>query len=194
MAWSHFMRGHCPLTSFSGYLSRRSLCTSSRTEAPLAQCDPRLIGESQLGSCPIHTPFRTSAVTVHPTAQCVQMLLRTVAPDVSGPAIAASALRTLPTGKVVSAARPPLARPDRRRKVRRSRPPLCPARESATEPRDASSERWLCVLLISTGASLSTGITIDAVVRLHVVGFLVARLAFLIVVLAVGPRGGNQRR
>ena len=49
--------------------------TSSRTEAPLAQCDPRLIGESQLGSWPIHTPLETSAVTVQPTAQCVQMPL-----------------------------------------------------------------------------------------------------------------------
>ena len=34
------------------------------------------MGESQLGSWPIHTPFATSAVTVHPTEQCVQMFLR----------------------------------------------------------------------------------------------------------------------
>ena len=46
--------------------------------APLAQCEPRLIGLSQLGSCPIQTPLATSAVTVQPTAQCVQMLLRVV--------------------------------------------------------------------------------------------------------------------
>src|SRR2546425_5057779 len=46
-----------PLTSFIGYFKRRSPCTSSRTEAPLAQCEPRLIGESQPGSWPIHTPF-----------------------------------------------------------------------------------------------------------------------------------------
>jgi hypothetical protein len=57
-----------------GYFSRRSLCTSSRTLAPLAQCEPRLIGLSQDGSWPVHTPFCTSAVTVQPTAQCVQML------------------------------------------------------------------------------------------------------------------------
>src|SRR5258705_13826204 len=100
MAWSHESFCHSPLTSFIGYFSRRSLCTSSRTEAPLAQCEPRLIGESQLGSWPIHTPFSTSAVTVHPTEQCVQTLLRTVAPAVSGPAIAAFALRTPPTGRV----------------------------------------------------------------------------------------------
>ena len=59
--------------------------TSSRTEAPLAQCEPRLIGISQLGSWPIHTPFATSAVTVQPTEQCVQTLLRMVtAAPVSG--------------------------------------------------------------------------------------------------------------
>src|SRR5881227_1795020 len=157
IAWSQLRRIHWPLTSFIGYFSRRSLCTSSRTEAPLAQCDPRLIGESQLGSWPTHTPFSTSAVTVHPTAQCVQMLLRTVAPAESGPATAASALRTLPTGSVLSAARAPPATPERRRNARRSRPPVCPARASATELRRPEPERWFCVLLISTAASLQPG-------------------------------------
>ena len=42
----------------------------------MEQWDPRLIGLSQLGSCPIQTPFCTSAVTVQPTEQWVQMLLR----------------------------------------------------------------------------------------------------------------------
>src|ERR1051326_8045635 len=87
-----------------GYLSRRSPITNSRTEAPLAQCEPRLIGESQLGSCPIHTPLDTSAVTVQPTAQCVQIPFRMVAPAVSGPAAAASAFRTLVGGRVRSGA------------------------------------------------------------------------------------------
>src|SRR5581483_12285367 len=104
------MRVHLPFSSFIGYRRRRSECTSSRTEAPLAQFEPRLIGESQLGSCPTHTPLTTSAVTVQPTAQCVQMLLRMVAPAVSGPAAAASALRTLASGNVPTAARPPAAR------------------------------------------------------------------------------------
>src|SRR5260370_29463187 len=67
---------HFPSTSFVGYLRRRSPLTSSRTDAPLEQCDPRLIGLSQLGSWPSQTPFCTSAVTVQPTEQCVQMLLR----------------------------------------------------------------------------------------------------------------------
>ena len=44
MAWSHLMRVHWPFTSFIGYFRRRSPMTSSRTEAPLAQCEPRLIG------------------------------------------------------------------------------------------------------------------------------------------------------
>src|SRR3954451_22381643 len=103
------MRVHSLPTSFIGYFSRRSLCTSSRTEAPLAQCEPRLIGLSQLGSWPIQTPFDTSAVTVQPTAQCVQTFLRisTCAPfDGGGPALA---LRTPATGKVPSAASPPAA-------------------------------------------------------------------------------------
>src|SRR6476646_7463878 len=114
MARSHGTRVHWPFTSFIGYLSRRSLCTSSRTEAPLAQCEPRLNGLSQLGSWPIHTPLETSAVTVQPTAQCVQMLLWivTAAPCAGGGP--ASALRTLASGSVPRAARLPATTPDRR--------------------------------------------------------------------------------
>src|SRR5881394_3292874 len=122
IAWSHLTRIHSPLTSFIGYLSRRSPDTSSRTAAPLAQCEPRLIGLSQLGSWPIQTPFATSAVTVQPTAQWVQTLLRvsSLAPWAGGgPALA---LRTPPSGNVPSAARPPAATPERRKKLRRSTP------------------------------------------------------------------------
>src|SRR2546429_9527754 len=110
------MRVHSPSTSFIGYFSRRSLCTSSRTEAPLAQCEPRLIGLSQLGSWPIHTPLDTSAVTVQPTAQCVQMFLWmvTAAPGAGGgPAFA---LRTLASGIAPRTAEPPATKPDRRNK------------------------------------------------------------------------------
>src|SRR6185312_17054914 len=98
MATSQETRCHWPPESFIGYFRRRSPETSSRTEAPLAQCEPRLIGLSQLGSWPIQTPFDTSAVTVQPTAQWVQILLRivTAAPGAAGgPAFA---LRTLPSG------------------------------------------------------------------------------------------------
>src|SRR3954464_13280862 len=114
---------HCPFTSFIGYFRRRSPCTSSRTEAPLAQCEPRLIGESQPGSWPIHTPLATSPTTVQPTEQWVQMFLRIVICAPAGGGGPASALRTLASGSVPSAASPPAARPERRRKLRRSRRP-----------------------------------------------------------------------
>src|SRR5512143_3465001 len=121
MATSHETRVHWPLVSFIGYFRRCSPETSSRTEAPLAQCEPRLMGESQLGSWPTQTPFETSAVTVQPTAQCVQTLLRMVAPATLGPA--ASAFCTVASGNAPMVARPPATRPDLRRKLRRSRPP-----------------------------------------------------------------------
>src|SRR5271169_1176717 len=101
------MRVHWPPTSFNGYFSRRSPDTSSRTAAPLAQCEPRLIGLSQLGSWPIHIPFATSAVTVQPTEQCVQMLLRivTAVPGAAGgPALASL---TLTSGIAPIVASPP---------------------------------------------------------------------------------------
>src|SRR6201988_3099510 len=103
------MRVHSPPAIFIGYLRRRSPLTSSRTEAPLAQCEPRLIGLSQLGSWPIHTPFATSAVTVQPTEQWVQMFLRMVTCAPAGGGGPASALRTLASGSAPSAARPPTA-------------------------------------------------------------------------------------
>src|SRR5688500_11225763 len=53
MAWSHEMRVHLPSTFFIGYLRRLSPCPCSRTEAPLAQCAPRLSGESKSGSWPV---------------------------------------------------------------------------------------------------------------------------------------------
>src|SRR6185436_18744739 len=122
-ALAQVSRVHCPFTSFIGYFRRRSPCTSSRTAAPLAQCEPRLIGESQPGSWPIHTPLATSATTVQPTEQWVQMFLRMVTCAPAGGGGPASALRTLASGSAPSAARPPATSPERRRKLRRSRPP-----------------------------------------------------------------------
>ena len=95
-----------------------------------------MIGESQAGSWPTHTPLTTSAIKVQPTEQCVQMFLRSVAPDVTIEP-AASALRTLASGSAPTAARPPAARPERRRKARRSRPRDWPANAAASEPRRA---------------------------------------------------------
>src|ERR1041385_5010073 len=184
------MRVHSPSTSFIGYFSRRSLCTSSRTEAPLAQCEPRLIGLSQLGSWPIHTPLDTSAVTVQPTAQCVQMFLWivTVAPGAGGgPAFA---LRTLVSGSVPRAARPPAARPERSKKARRSTCLL-------GSPAKVATDGWrFCrsVLLISMIASPLARITVDAVIGFHVIAFLVARLLLFGVAFGVGFRLDDKRR
>src|SRR5712671_2371704 len=170
MAWSHDRRVHSPLTSFIGYFSRRSPCTSSRTDAPLAQCEPRLIGLSQAGSWPTQTPFWTSAITVQPTEQCVQMffLISVGAPAISGPACA---LRTKPSGSRPNAAPAPAARPDRRRKVRRSstpeaRPAAIPCKRAL--PADPSLRLInMCVV---------PSIAVDAIVVLDVIGFLVAGL------------------
>ena len=56
----------------------------SRIEAPLAQCAPRLIGESNTGSCLVQTPFSTTASIAQPTEQCVQTVrLISMAPAAS---------------------------------------------------------------------------------------------------------------
>src|SRR6266851_5367651 len=151
MAWSQDNRVHWPLTSFIGYFRRRSPCTSSRTAAPLAQCEPRLIGLSQLGSWPIHTPFATSAITEQPTEQWVQIFLRVVTVAPAGGGGPASALRTPPSDKFPSAASAPAVRPERFRKVRRSRSPLDSFASASTglpRPRGRSD------FLISTDVSL----------------------------------------
>src|SRR3981081_1545245 len=170
MAWSHDNRCHSPLTSFIGYLRRRSPCTGSRTEAPLAQCDPRLIGLSQAGSWPTQTPFCTSALTVQPTEQCVQMffLISVGAPTIFGPACA---LRTDPSGIKPSAAPAPTAKPDRCKNVRRSRTPE--ARPAATPCKRARPADPSLLLIHMCGGP---PIAVDAIVVFDVIGFLVARL------------------
>src|ERR1700704_6505290 len=170
MAWSHESRVHSPLTSFIGYFRRRSPCTSSRTEAPLAQCEPRLIGLSQAGSCPTQTPFCTSAITVQPTEQCVQMffLISVGPPTIFGPACA---LRTDPSGIKPSAAPAPAARPERRKNVRRSRTPEAkPAAMPCNRALLADpSLRFINMCVVPS-------IAVDAIVVLDVIGFLVASL------------------
>src|SRR6185437_14674409 len=170
MAWSHEIFCHSPLTSFIGNFRRRSPCTSSRTEAPLAQCEPRLIGLSQAGSWPTQTPFCTSAITVQPTEKCVQMffLISVGAPTIFGPACA---LRTEPSGSSPIAAPAPAARPDRRRNVRRSRTP--DARPAAIPCKRALPADPSLRLI---NMSVVPSIAVDAIVVLDVIGFLVARL------------------
>src|SRR5882762_10816734 len=170
MACSHDTFCHSPLTSFIGYFRRRSPCTSSRTEAPLAQCDPRLSGLSHAGSWPTQTPFWTSAITVQPTEQCVQMffLISVGAPTISGPACA---LRTDPSGIRPNAAPAPTVRPYRRRNVRRSRTPEArPAAIPCKRARPADpSLRFINMCVVPS-------IAVDAIVGLDVLGLLVAGL------------------
>src|ERR1700745_760567 len=65
---------HLSSTSFIGDFKRCECSTTpcSRTDAPLAQCAPRLRGESNTGSWRTHTPFCTTASMEQPTEQGVQ--------------------------------------------------------------------------------------------------------------------------
>src|SRR6056297_2160103 len=117
IACSQEILTHSPFSFFIGYFRRRSPWACSRTDAPLAQCAPRLNGLSHPGSCPVQTPSCTSATTVQPTEQCVQTdLMVSTAPFA---AVAALALVTVPPVAPI-AAKPPMARPLPRKNARRS--------------------------------------------------------------------------
>src|SRR3954468_9728127 len=113
------MRCHLPLTSFIGVLSRCecSMIPCSRTEAPFAQCAPRLIGDSNTGSWRVHTPFSTVASMAQPTEQCVHTVrfFSTLVPS-----FCASAGPIAPYGNWLAKAPAPAATPERLRNVRRS--------------------------------------------------------------------------
>src|SRR5437870_7831952 len=74
IAWPQVILCHLPLTNFIGDLSRcePSCMPCSRTDAPLAQCAPKLSGESNTGSWRTQTPFSTTASIEQPTEQWVQ--------------------------------------------------------------------------------------------------------------------------
>src|SRR5829696_614875 len=181
IAWSHEIRCHWPLASFRGYFSRRSPCTISRIAAPLAQWVPRFSGLAQDGSWPVQTPFWTSAVTVQPTEQWVQMFfLMTVSTPGFGPSIA-FALRTAPSWIEPTAARPPMARPERARKLRRSIASIAiPAVMAWNFPRLASP----FLRLISMAASLLQGL-----VAVRAVEGLDAGAVGLVALLGLFPAG-----
>ena len=120
IAWSQETFSHFPPTFFIGYLRRFSPWPCSRTEAPLAQCAPRLKGESKSGSWPVHTPFCTSAITPQPTEQCVHTERLITASPSAPAAFAASARRIMRAGSPIATAVPPAAMPVRLRNVRRS--------------------------------------------------------------------------
>src|SRR5262245_51245406 len=108
-------------------------------------------------------------MTVQPTEQCVHTVLRRVtsAPALGGgPALAG---RTLPISSVPSMARPPAVRPDRRRNVRRSSPAGLPAMAVERDVLRAGVSAFL------TSTFGLRSVAIDAVERLDVLGFPVAR-------------------
>src|SRR5664280_3214371 len=117
------------------------------------------------------------------------MFLRMVAPATLGPA--ASALRTLASGSAPMVARPPATRPDLRRKLRRSAINRAAVSIAATRP---LRRVWRSVLLISTAQPPLARKTVDPVVGLHVIGFLVAGLLFVRVGFGSGGLGGERHR
>src|SRR3954469_11731132 len=118
-AWSHVRRFHFPASSFIGYFRRCESCVMpcSRTEAPLAQCAPRLIGESNTGSWRTHTPFTTTASMAQPTEQCVQTERFTSALPSSALACASPIMLK---GSCEATAPAPSVIPERLRNARRS--------------------------------------------------------------------------
>src|SRR5690349_10198705 len=136
-ASSQLMRWYLPLTSFIGYLSRYSPWPCSRSAAPLAQCAPRLIGESNTGSCRTQTPFSTTASTAQPTEQWPHTVRLTSTLRLPSAAAAAglSAAWAFCTRLSWEAAMPaPTPRPERRREARRSSVPMA-RRLKASMPR-----------------------------------------------------------
>src|SRR5215470_13755996 len=111
---------YLPFTSFIGYFRRCecSVMPCSRTEAPLAQCAPRLSGESNTGSWRTQTPSCTTASIAQPTEQCVHTERFTSTLPASS---LASALPITLNGSWVAKAPAPTATPERLRKARRSR-------------------------------------------------------------------------
>src|SRR5262245_24153914 len=121
-ATSQLIFWYLPLTSFIGYLRRceSSVMPCSRTEAPLAQCDPRLIGESNTGSWRTQTPFCTTASTAQPTEQWVQTVrLTSILPSATFFSCA-SALPIMLNGSWLAKAPAPTTTPERLRNARRS--------------------------------------------------------------------------
>src|SRR6185436_2918267 len=118
-AWSHDRRFHLPPSSFIGYFRRCESCVMpcSRTEAPFAQCAPRLIGESNTGSWRTQTPFTTTASMAQPTEQWVHTERFTSTLPSSALACASPIMLK---GSCDATAPAPSVIPERFRKARRS--------------------------------------------------------------------------
>src|SRR5688572_27333208 len=180
------MRFHLPPSSFIGYLRRCESCVMpcSRTEAPLAQCAPRLIGESNTGSCRTQTPFCTTASIAHPTEQCVHTVRFTSSLPAAGSC--ASALPIMLNGSCDATAPAPTPMPERLRKVRRSIVfAMAPA--AARARRDCGAA-W--VLALRVRSMLVSSDLRRAVVVVDVLGDLVAARRALVVLLHVSRLQG----
>ena len=121
IACSQVILRYLPSTSFIGVLRRCecSVMPCSRTEAPLAQCAPRLSGESNTGSWRTHTPFCTCASTAQPTEQCVQTVRFTsILPPLASAAALASPIML--SGSWLANAAAPAVMPVPFRNARRS--------------------------------------------------------------------------
>src|SRR5258708_520337 len=118
IAVSQEMRRYLPSMSFIGYLRRCecSVMPCSRMLAPLAQCAPRLIGESNTGSWRTHTPSATTASIEQPTEQCVH----TVRLISVLPVVLAWASPMMPRGSWLANAAAPAVIPVPFRNARRS--------------------------------------------------------------------------
>src|SRR5438105_4480285 len=128
----------------------------SRTEAPLAQCAPRLSGEANTGSCRIHTPFCTTASIEQPTEQCVHTVRFTsICPLVSSSF--ASALPIIEKGSCAATAPAPTLTPERFRNVRRSMV-VASIPEGFREARHRFVERGVLALLYCGAQRFHNGI------------------------------------
>ena len=112
-------------------------------------------------------------MTVQPTEQWVQMLFRRVT-SISGSTGPASAFFTVASGKAPKAAMPPAAKPELRRKLRRS---IWPAALTAAVRVDAREERWAePARLFTSIGRFSPSKPVQRVELLHMLGFLIAGL------------------
>src|SRR5260221_2557706 len=169
VASSQEMRRYLPSTSFIGYFRRCecSVMPCSRMLAPLAQCAPRLIGESNTGSWRTHTPSVTTASIEQPTEQCVHTVrLISVLPVFFAWACASP---MMPSGSWLAKAAAPAVIPVPFRNARRSTvfPPsaqsapasgltacACPCDLRVSSMVGSSDFRGLVVLLDVRGGSI----------------------------------------
>jgi hypothetical protein len=174
-AWSQLMRWYLPFTSFIGYFRRCefSVMPCSRTEAPFAQWEPRLSGESNTGSWRTQTPFCTTASIAQPTEQCVQTVRFTSSLPAATCFSCACALPIMLNGNWDANAPVPTATPERLRNVRRST-----VRASAPERLRARRDCGATVPEDFLVSNMARSFALDqraAVVLPHVLGELIAR-------------------